>query len=79
MRFCNYAHGICTLSPIALFSLSSHAAFSECYFVWDVCFTLPVIHCCASARSWAVFSLAFISIVALFFLHELSAVYQLIF
>ena len=59
---------LCSLS--VLMSAISYGLFSS---------PLPVIHCCASARSCAVFSLAFISTMAFFFLYYLSAVCQLIF
>ena len=47
---------LCSLS--VLMSAISYGLFSS---------PLPVIHCCASARSCAVFSLAFISTMAFFF------------
>ena len=63
---------LCSLSVLMQHSLStiSYGLFSS---------PLSVIHCCASARSCAVFSLAFISTMPLFFLYYLSAVCQLIF
>lgn len=60
--FWSCTHGICTLSPISMFSLGSHAIFYRLFSP-----PLPVVHCCASATSYAAFSLAFISIVALSF------------
>ena len=51
---------LCSLSVLTQHSLSaiSYGLFPS---------PLPVIHCCTSARSCAVFSLAFISIVVLSF------------
>ena len=78
--FYNYAYGVCTLSPTSLFSLSSHAAFSECYFLWVVSFTFTCYRLLYISKVLCCFQpgLHFYS-GFIIFLYCLSAVYQLIF